>query len=69
VTPLHAAMHEGEKRSLLRMESATFCATMIQMPCQIVRTGRWLIYRFLSWNPWQGVFLRLVEPLHGCRLR
>jgi hypothetical protein len=23
-----------------------------------------LIYRMLSWNPWQGVFLRLVERLH-----
>jgi hypothetical protein len=22
----------------------------------------------LSWNPWQGVFLRLVERLHGCWL-
>jgi len=68
VTPRHAAKHEKEKRSLLRMEFATFCATMIQMPCQIVRTGRRLIYRLLSWNPWQGVFLRLVERLHGCRL-
>jgi hypothetical protein len=68
VSPRHAAQHEGEKRSLLRMEFATFCATMIQMPCQIVRTGRRLIYRLLSWNPWQGVFLRLVERLHGCRL-
>ena len=38
---------------------------MIQMPCQIVRSGRRLIYRLLSWNPWQGVFLRLVERLHG----
>jgi hypothetical protein len=68
VTPRHAAKHEREKRLLLRMEFPTFCATMIQMPCQIVRTGRRLIYRLLSWNPWQGVFLRLVERLHGCRL-
>ena len=68
VTPRHAAKHEREKRSLLRMEFPTFCATMIQMPCQIMRTGRRLIYRLLSWNPWQGVFLRLVERLHGCRL-
>ena len=26
------------------------------------------VYRLLSWNPWQGVFLRLVERLHGRRL-
>jgi hypothetical protein len=68
VSPRHAARHEVEKRTLLRMEFATFCATVIQMPCQIVRTGKRLIYRLLSWTPWQGTFLRLVERLHGCWL-
>ncbi len=68
VSPRHATKHEAEKRSLLRMEFPTFCAAMIQMPCQIVRSGRRLIYRLLSWNPWQGVFLRLVERLHSCWL-
>jgi hypothetical protein len=68
VTPRHRAKHETEKRKLLRMEFATFCAVFIQMPCQIVRGGRRLIYRLLSWNPWQGVFLRLVERLHACWL-
>ena len=68
VSPRHAKKHEGEKRTLLRMEFKTFCAAMIQMPCQIVRTAGRLIYRLLSWNPWQMVFLRLVERLHGRRL-
>ena len=68
VTPRHAAKHEAEKRTLLRMEFPTFCAALIQMPCQIVRSGKRLIYRLLSWNPWQGTFLRLVERLHGCWL-
>ena len=65
VSPRHAAAHEGEKRTLLRMEFTTFRAAIIEMPCQIVRSGRRLIYRLLSWNPWQGMFLRLVERLHG----
>ena len=60
--------HRAEKRSLLRMEFRTFCVALIQMPCQIVRTSRRIIYRLLSWNPWQGMFLRLVERLHGRRL-
>ena len=68
VSPRHAARHEAEKRSLLRMEFPTFCVAVIQMPCQIVRTGQRLIYRLLSWTPWQGTFLRLVERLHGCWL-
>jgi hypothetical protein len=68
VEPRHQVKHKDEKRTLLRMEFATYCAAFIQMPCQIVRSGRRLIYRFLSWNPWQGVFLRLVERLHECWL-
>ena len=44
------------------------CAAVIQMPCQILRSGGRLIYRLLSWNPWQGMFLRLVERLQGCWL-
>lgn len=68
VSARHAAKHRAEKRTLLRMEFATYCAAFIRMPCQIVRGGRRLIYRMLSWNPWQGVFLRLVERLHERRL-
>jgi Transposase DDE domain group 1 len=68
VSPRHEAEQNAEKRTLLRMEFATYCAAFIQMPCQIVRSGRRLIYRLLSWNPWQGVFLRLVERLHECWL-
>jgi hypothetical protein len=68
VTPRHAAKHTAEKRTLLRMEFATFRGALIEMPCQLVRSGGRLIYRLLSWNPWQGVFLRLVERLHGCWL-
>jgi Transposase DDE domain group 1 len=63
-----AEKYRTEKRSLLRMEFTTFCVALIQVPCQIVRTSRRIIYRLLSWNPWQGVFLRLVERLHGVRL-
>jgi Transposase DDE domain group 1 len=63
-----AAKYRAEKRSLLRMEFGTFCVAMIQVPCQVVRGGRRVVYRLLSWNPWQGVFLRLVERLHGRRL-
>jgi hypothetical protein len=63
-----AEKYRAEKRSLLRMEFSTSCVALIQVPCQIVRTSRRIIYRLLSWNPWQGVFLRLVERLHGARL-
>ena len=66
--PRRAEEHRAEKRSWLRMEFATFRAAVIELPCQIVRSGRRLIDRLLSWNPWQGAVLRLVERLHGCWL-
>jgi hypothetical protein len=66
--PRWVEKHRAEKRLLLRMEFSTFCVALIQVPCQIVRTAGRLLYRLLSWNPWQVVFLRLVERLHGARL-
>ena len=63
--PGRAEAHRAERRSWLRMEFATFRAAVIELPCQVVRGGGRLIYRLLSWNPWQGAWLRLVERLRG----
>ena len=60
--------HRREKQEVLTMDFSTFRNTFVQMPCQIVKTGRRLIYRLLSWNPWQHVFFRLIERLHGRQL-
>ena len=45
------------------MDIATFRQAMIQVPAQIVRSGRQIIYRLLSWNPWQHVFFRFLDQL------
>jgi Transposase DDE domain group 1 len=66
--PGQAEAHRAERRAWLRMEFATFRAAVIELPCQVVRGGGRLIYRLLSWNPWQGALLRLVERLRGCWL-
>jgi hypothetical protein len=55
--------HAAERQRLLRMEFSTFVQAMIQIPCQIVRTGRRVVYRLLSWNPWARVLLRLLSQL------
>ena len=52
-----------EKQKLLRMDFATFRRAMIQVPAQIVRSGRRIIYRLLAWNPWQDVFFRFLDQL------
>jgi len=55
--------HTREKRALLRMDFATFRSAMINVPAQIIRTGRRIVYRLLAWNPWQGMFFRLQDQL------
>ena len=60
-----AAQHAREKRDVLRMEFRTFLNAFMRVPAQVVRTGRRVIFRLLSWNPWQHVFLRGVDQLHG----
>ena len=55
--------HQEEKRRLLRMDFATFRQALIQIPAQVVRTSRRIVYRLLAWNPWQHVFFRLLDQL------
>ena len=56
--------HAADKRRLLRMDFKTFQHAMIQVPAQIVRSGRRIVYRLLSWNPWQEVFFRAIDQLN-----
>jgi hypothetical protein len=56
--------YKTEKKSILRMEFKTFLHAIIQIPAQIIRQGRKIIYRFLSWNPWQPAFFRVVDRLY-----
>jgi hypothetical protein len=58
-----AERHQAEKRTLLTMEFKKFVNGFMRLPCQIVRTGRKLVYRLLSWNPWQHVFFRALDVL------
>ena len=53
----------AEKRTLLRMDFVTFRNAIIHMPAQIVRGGRRIVVRLLSWNRWQEVFFRLLDQL------
>ena len=52
--------HAREKQDIVRMEFKRFVANVIRLPAQIVRTGRRLCYRLLSYNPWQSALLRGV---------
>jgi hypothetical protein len=50
--------HADEKRSVLTMEFKKFRQAFMELPCQIIKTGRRIVYRLLSWNRWLGVFFR-----------
>jgi hypothetical protein len=57
--------YRREKQLVLSMEFKTFFNAFMLIPVQIVRQGRKIIYRLLSWNPWQTVFFRVVDRLYG----
>jgi hypothetical protein len=57
------AKRRAEKQWVLRLEFKTFLNAFVYLPCQIVQTGRKLVYRLLSWNPYQSIFFRLVSVL------
>ena len=50
--------YKAQKQTVLKMEFKKFRNAFIQLPCQIVRTGRKIVYRLLSWNSWLSVFFR-----------
>jgi hypothetical protein len=56
--------HHDDKQWVLRIDFKTFVNAFVRLPCQIVRTGRKLVYRLLAWNPYQPIFFRLVSVLN-----
>jgi Transposase DDE domain group 1 len=55
--------HRAEKRWLLGLEFKAFVQAFVRLPCQLVRTGRRLVFRLLAWNPHQPIFFRLLNVL------
>jgi hypothetical protein len=55
--------YRSEKQWVLKIEFKTFVNAFVRLPCQIVRTGRKLVYRLLAWNPYQPIFFRLISVL------
>jgi len=55
--------HREEKQWVLGLEFKTFVNAFVRLPCQIIRTGRKLVYRLLGWNRYLSIFFRLTEVL------
>jgi hypothetical protein len=56
------AQRRAEKNRILRMDFSTFRQTLIQIPTQIIRGARRLVYRLLAWSP----ALQTLFRLHDC---
>lgn len=52
-----------ESQRTLGMEFKTFAQRYLQIPCQIIRTGRRLVYRIVSYNAYLKNFLRTFERI------
>jgi hypothetical protein len=63
VHPRWADTHNAQRRRLLAMEFRTFRAAIIDIPAQIVRSGRQTRWRILAYNPWLGALFRLADNL------
>ena len=55
--------YRADKLWVLGIEFKTFVNAFVRQACQLVRTGRKLVYRLLSWNRYQPIFFRLVSVL------
>jgi hypothetical protein len=48
---------------VVRMEFRRFLHAIILLPCQVVRTGRRIVFRILGYNPWLRDFFATWERL------
>ena len=63
-------VRDRERReSMLKMEFRRFRHAVVEIPAQIVRTGRRIVYRLLGYNDWIGTFLRTFERIGQLQLK
>ena len=55
--------HEAQRDRWLHMEFRTFLEAVINVPVQVIDTGRRLVLRFLAWRPQLPVLFRLLDAL------
>jgi len=61
------ARRREQRSALLRMEFRRFLMGLVQVPAQIVRTGRRIGYKILGYTAWTRTFLEVFEDLRALR--
>jgi Transposase DDE domain group 1 len=59
----HRDKYVQEKHWVLGLEFRTFVNYFVKLPCQLVRTAGFLVFRLLSWMPFQPILFRLMTVL------
>lgn len=52
---------------VIRMEFKRFMDCMVNIPCQIIKTSRTIVYRILNWTPWIDTFWETFHYIKGLR--
>lgn len=55
--------YQAERRQIQRMEFKKFVNYFMLIPVQVVKAGRRIVLRLLSWNRFQHILLRVLEVL------
>jgi len=63
VSPRWQERHLAEREEVLRMEFRTFIASIVNIPAQIIRAGRRIIFRLLAWNPSERLLFRFLDAM------
>ena len=63
INPRWRQKHEADRTAVLRMDFRTFLNTVIRVPCQIIKSARQIVYRFLAWAPGEHLVFRLLDAV------
>lgn len=62
------APDQAKGEEIVRMEFKRFLLSFVQLPCQIVNTGRRVVYRILAYSADLKIFLRTFEYIRQLKL-
>ncbi len=63
LSPRWRKLHLRQQQLILRMDFRTFINGFIKIPAQIVNTSRRIVFRLLTYSPWQYLFFRVLDGI------
>ena len=56
---------ENKRKKIITCEFKSFQNTMINIPCQIIKTGRKIVFNFLNYNEWVKIIYDTFKIIKG----